>query len=117
MNNVTRIIGIDPGLRRCGWGVVDSLGNSVRFVASGSVTSDGDLDLAQIGVNGIARIEVVEGPLSVSYGSNALAGTINLITKRNAGTAPSVKLSAYAEFPLEPNEALLEAVTRPWRTE
>ncbi len=58
---------------------------------------DGDLDLAQIGVNGIARIEVVEGPLSVSYGSNALAGTINLITKRNAGSAPSVKLSAYAE--------------------
>ncbi|MBK9369754.1 MAG: cellulase family glycosylhydrolase [Deltaproteobacteria bacterium] len=27
------------------------------------------------------------------------------------------KLSAYAEFPLEPNEALLEAVTRPWRPE
>ncbi|MBK8339263.1 MAG: TonB-dependent receptor [Flavobacteriales bacterium] len=58
---------------------------------------DGDLDLAQIGLNGIARIEVVEGPLSVSYGSNALAGTINLITKRNAGSAPTVKFSAYAE--------------------
>ena len=28
-------------------------------------------------------VEIVEGPLSVSYGTNALAGTINLITKKN----------------------------------
>lgn len=41
-----RIIGIDPGLRRTGWGIVESLGNSLRFVASGTVTSDGDMDLA-----------------------------------------------------------------------
>lgn len=46
MTTVTRIIGIDPGLRHTGWGVVDVLGNSVHFVASGSVNSDGDLDLA-----------------------------------------------------------------------
>ncbi|MBB3996947.1 crossover junction endodeoxyribonuclease RuvC [Aureimonas pseudogalii] len=41
-----RIIGIDPGLRRTGWGVVETLGNSLRFVASGTVTSDNSLDLA-----------------------------------------------------------------------
>ena len=41
-----RIIGIDPGLRRTGWGVVETLGNSLRFVASGTVTSDNTLDLA-----------------------------------------------------------------------
>ena len=35
-----RIIGIDPGLRRTGWGVVETLGNSLRFVASGTVRSD-----------------------------------------------------------------------------
>ncbi len=46
MTDVTRIIGIDPGLRRTGWGVIDVLGNSLRFVASGLVTSDGDDDLA-----------------------------------------------------------------------
>ena len=46
MTTVTRIIGIDPGLRHTGWGVIDSLGNSVHFVASGSVNSNGDLDLA-----------------------------------------------------------------------
>jgi crossover junction endodeoxyribonuclease RuvC len=35
-----RIIGIDPGLRRTGWGVVETLGNSLRFVAAGTVRSD-----------------------------------------------------------------------------
>jgi crossover junction endodeoxyribonuclease RuvC len=47
MTNVIRIIGIDPGLRRTGWGVIETIGNSVRFVASGAVTSDGDDDLAR----------------------------------------------------------------------
>ncbi|MBD8556672.1 crossover junction endodeoxyribonuclease RuvC [Rhizobium sp. CFBP 8762] len=46
MSNMIRIIGIDPGLRRTGWGVIESLGNSLRFVASGTVTSDGEMDLA-----------------------------------------------------------------------
>jgi len=43
---VIRIIGIDPGLRRMGWGVVETVGNSLRFVGSGTVTSEGDDDLA-----------------------------------------------------------------------
>ena len=43
---ITRIIGIDPGLRRTGWGLVESLGNSLRFVGSGTVRSDGKRDLA-----------------------------------------------------------------------
>ena len=46
MNTVIRIIGIDPGLRRMGWGIIETLGNSLRFVASGTVTSDDKADLA-----------------------------------------------------------------------
>ena len=46
MQETIRIIGIDPGLRRMGWGVIDTLGNSLRFVASGTVTTDAELDLA-----------------------------------------------------------------------
>ncbi|SIQ38068.1 Holliday junction endonuclease RuvC [Rhizobium sp. RU20A] len=46
MKETIRIIGIDPGLRRTGWGVIETLGNSLRFVASGTVTSDGEMDLA-----------------------------------------------------------------------
>lgn len=46
MDGTIRIIGIDPGLRRTGWGVVESLGNTLRFVASGTVRSDETRDLA-----------------------------------------------------------------------
>ena len=46
MTETIRIIGIDPGLRRTGWGVVESLGNSLRFVASGTVRSDEKTSLA-----------------------------------------------------------------------
>ncbi len=46
MREAIRIIGIDPGLRCTGWGVIETLGNSLRFVAAGTVTSDGKADLA-----------------------------------------------------------------------
>src|SRR5438105_12431202 len=46
MGDAIRIIGIDPGLRRTGWGIVESLGNSLRFVASGTVRSDDKAPLA-----------------------------------------------------------------------
>jgi crossover junction endodeoxyribonuclease RuvC len=41
-----RIIGIDPGLRRTGWGVVESDGVRLVYVASGHVGSDKDETLA-----------------------------------------------------------------------
>jgi crossover junction endodeoxyribonuclease RuvC len=41
-----RILGIDPGLRRTGWGVVDIDGNRLIFVACGSVDTDSKADLA-----------------------------------------------------------------------
>lgn len=46
MAEAIRIIGLDPGLRRTGWGVVESQGNALRFIASGTVTSDDREDLA-----------------------------------------------------------------------
>jgi crossover junction endodeoxyribonuclease RuvC len=45
MIGTVRIIGIDPGLRRCGWGVIESTGNRLSYVASGTVTPPVDLDL------------------------------------------------------------------------
>ena len=41
-----RVIGIDPGLRRTGWGIVDVSGNGVVHVANGVCDSDGGAELA-----------------------------------------------------------------------
>lgn len=45
-NTRIRILGIDPGLRKTGWGMIVSEGTKLSYVASGVVVSEGDLDLA-----------------------------------------------------------------------
>jgi crossover junction endodeoxyribonuclease RuvC len=46
MTRAIRIIGIDPGLRRTGWGVVEIAGNRLAFLGCGSVTTDNKAALA-----------------------------------------------------------------------
>jgi crossover junction endodeoxyribonuclease RuvC len=41
-----RLIGLDPGLRHTGWGVIESSGNRLAYVAAGAVHSDGDAPLS-----------------------------------------------------------------------
>jgi outer membrane receptor for ferrienterochelin and colicins len=60
-------------------------GRNVKILLDGVPMIDrGDTreSLNQIDINTIERIEIVEGPMSVSYGSDALAGVINIITKK-----------------------------------
>ena len=59
MRRPIRILGIDPGLRRTGWGVVDVEGNRLCFVACGSVETNERLSLAERLVaihQGLARV-------------------------------------------------------------
>ena len=58
---------------------------------------DGNLDLSQINLNNIERIEIVEGPLSVMYGTDALAGVVNLITKKGISKKWQSGLHTYYE--------------------
>ncbi len=60
-------------------------GRNVKILLDGVPMIDrGDTreSLGQVDINSIERIEIVEGPMSVSYGSDALAGVINIITKK-----------------------------------
>ena len=41
-------------------------------------------DLGQINISEVERIEIVEGPMAVSYGSSALAGVVNVITLKGS---------------------------------
>jgi crossover junction endodeoxyribonuclease RuvC len=47
MSRSIRIIGLDPGLRRTGWGVVDCEGNRLSYIACGSVETDAAESLAE----------------------------------------------------------------------
>ncbi|MBI3143309.1 MAG: TonB-dependent receptor [Bacteroidetes bacterium] len=58
---------------------------------------DGQIDLNQLNMNDVERIEIIEGPLSALYGSNALAGTINIITKKGVSGKPRAQGSLYFE--------------------
>jgi outer membrane receptor for ferrienterochelin and colicins len=50
--------------------------------------------LNQIDVNTIERIEIVEGPMSVTYGTDALAGVINIITKKSLADDGNLSIAA-----------------------
>ena len=46
---------------------------------------DGRFDFGQIPIENVDHIEVVRGPASALYGSDAIGGVINIITKRGSG--------------------------------
>ncbi|MCB9024237.1 MAG: TonB-dependent receptor [Lentimicrobiaceae bacterium] len=58
---------------------------------------NGVIDLTQVNLQQAKQVEVIEGPMSVIYGSNALAGVINIIPKDNTGNRSSANASAYTE--------------------
>ena len=113
MRDTIRIIGIDPGLRRTGWGVIETLGNSLRFVASGTVTSDGDMDLAsrlrQLH-DGLADVvhsyQPHEAAVEQTFVNKDAVGTLKL------GQARGIALLAPAEAGLDIGEYAPNAVKK-----
>jgi outer membrane receptor for ferrienterochelin and colicins len=74
-------------------------GQNIKVLINGAVVNgreNGNIDLNQINVTNAERIEVVKGPMSVLYGTDALGGVINIITK-NAKNKHSLTLNNYAE--------------------
>lgn len=56
---VIRVLGLDPGLRNTGWGVIEVDGNRLRAVADGTVRSDETLSLAERLAQLYAGLELV----------------------------------------------------------
>ena len=53
-----------------------------------------NVDLSQIPVSDIERIEIVRGGSSVLYGANAIGGLVNVITRRHREKTPVTNLAA-----------------------
>jgi vitamin B12 transporter len=69
--------------------------NYTQVLIDGVVVNDpgGAIDVANLTTDNIDRIEIVRGPASVLYGANAVAGVIQIFTRRGRGPA---QLSAWA---------------------
>lgn len=76
-----------------------SSSGQVKVMVDGMVLNDpsnvdGSYDFNILNVNAIERIEVVRGPQSTLYGSDAMGGVINIITRKGEGMA---ERSAFVE--------------------
>jgi crossover junction endodeoxyribonuclease RuvC len=102
-----RIIGIDPGLRRTGWGIVEADGVRLAYVASGLITSDGEDDLAyrlralHAGlVEVIARFAPQEAAVEETFVNKDARATLKLGQARGiALLAPAQRGLRVAEYP------------------
>jgi crossover junction endodeoxyribonuclease RuvC len=80
-----RVIGIDPGLRRTGWGIVDVVAGRVRHVANGTCASAAASDLAarllalhdQL-VTVLERFAPVTAAVEKTFVNKDAAGTLKL---------------------------------------
>lgn len=74
-------------------------GNNIKIMVNGVPIVgrlNGEIDLTQIQIEQYDRIEIVEGPMAVEYGTNSLGGTINLISTPSA--TPELKARASSRY-------------------
>ena len=102
-----RVIGLDPGLRNTGWGVIESDGTRLSHVANGVLHTDGSLDVAR------RLLQLDQGLLEVleSYRPDEAAVETTLVNKNAASTlklglARGVTLLTPARFGLPVAEYL-----------
>ncbi len=75
-------------------------GENVKYLIDGVPIVgrvNGDIDLSQINMENVDHIEIVQGPMSVVYGTSALAGVINIITKQNTKNSNIIKANSYTD--------------------
>ena len=106
MRGAIRIVGIDPGLRRTGWGVIDTDGVKLGYVACGSVNSDkgGSLGerLRQLfdGLSEVlAQLAPVEAAIEQTFVNRDAAATLKLGQARGiAMLVPALHGLVIAEY-------------------
>jgi len=90
-------IQIDPTLGS-GLSIQGMNGNNVNILVDGIPLigrKGGQIDLSQINLSNVDRVEILKGPAAVSYGTNSTGGVINLIT--NTSISDLVTVNSYFE--------------------
>ncbi len=105
--NLTDLLSSESNMRVSQGGVLGTSlslqglsGENVKFLIDGVPVVgrlNGNIDLNQLNLYNVDHIEIIEGPMSVIYGSNAIAGVVNIITKENRNTSLTAYANAYLE--------------------
>jgi crossover junction endodeoxyribonuclease RuvC len=108
-----RLLGLDPGLRRTGWGMVEADGNALRFVDAGVVTTDPSHDLAMrldALYRGLREVIARERPSAAAVEETVV--NVNADSSLKLGHARGVVLLAAAHAGLEVAEYASKTVKR-----
>lgn len=90
---------------------VKVLVDGVPVIGRGGVSND--IDLSQIDIQTVDKIEIVEGPMAVNYGADALAGVINIITKKDSKNTLDANISIQTETAGDEYELFDEGIYSP----
>ena len=106
-NNLNDLLGSELNFRVAQDGALGSSlsiqglsGEHIKFLVDGVPVigrMNGNIDISQLNLYNVDHVEIIEGPMSVVYGSNALAGVINVITKESMNGSVRATASAYTE--------------------
>jgi len=105
--NLTDLLSTESNMRISQGGVLGTSlslqglsGENVKFLVDGVPVVgrlNGNIDLNQLNLYNVDHVEIIEGPMSVIYGSNAIAGVVNIITKENKNSSFTAFANAYVE--------------------
>lgn len=105
--NLTDLLSTESNMRISQGGVLGTSlslqglsGENVKFLVDGVPVVgrlNGNIDLNQLNLYNVDHVEIIEGPMSVIYGSNAIAGVVNIITKENKSASLTTYANAYLE--------------------
>lgn len=102
-----RLLGLDPGLRHTGWGVIEAAGSRLRHIANGAIDSDGArpleerlLQLCEGVTQVISEFRPAEAAIEETFVSVNGASTLKLGQARGAILlAPARAGIPVAEYP------------------
>lgn len=106
-NNLGELLRTEPGFQLRSDGILGDFirirgltGEHVKILIDGMPVTGrvaDRIDLSQLTLENADHIEIIEGPMSVVYGSNALAGAINIITRDFENELLNFDAEAYYE--------------------
>jgi crossover junction endodeoxyribonuclease RuvC len=96
-----RVLGVDPGLGRCGWAVLEGHGGRVTAAGYGTITTDGEQVAPRLAVLAARLREVLATHRPEALAIERLFFNANVRTAMTVGQASGVVLLLAAEHGLE----------------